>query len=292
MKTAVRELLDEELAESFPGLRGQTGLHALKHEGGGGKIVASRESFDSQHLRQEIALVRELRASSPADAVALLTELAGRLRDRGFHQLLRRVDAADLPAAWALEGAGFELVDIPVTLALKMQGSRQARPCDDVIVRPATAADAKCCIELLAGEWWGGRYDNDPHYARDGVRSLRAKWLENDFAGRAQLFLVGEIEGKLAGYMAALFDAASRTGRLDLVATVPQFRRRGVASAILEHLIAWFSERADLLTVPTQASNYPAVQLYQRAGFVLQRSELVYRTVLRPRVEKSPEKTL
>jgi GNAT superfamily N-acetyltransferase len=285
MKTVVRKIRREELAKHFPQLCGQASVHALMLDGDGGAIAASQEGFDSEHLGREIYWIRDFRATSSSGAVALLSELAVRLKTQGCDQLLRRVEASDLPAVWALERAGFELVDVPMTLALTLPAPRVERRSGDVKVRPATAADVKACVELMAGEWWGGRYDNDPENPRDGVRSLRARWLENDFAGRAQIFIVGEIDGELAGYMAAILDAAGRTGRLDLVATVPRFRRRGVAAGILDEIIAWFAGRADLLTVPTQASNYPAVQLYQRANFVLHRSELVYRLKLGPRTE-------
>ena len=100
MKTAVRELRSDELSARFPAFAGHGKSCVLKLESGG-EVFASRESFDSEHLCQEIALIRELCANSPADAYTLLSELAKRMRERGFDLGGEQSSEARLEAIYA-----------------------------------------------------------------------------------------------------------------------------------------------------------------------------------------------
>jgi hypothetical protein len=44
--------------------------------------------------------------------------------------------------------------------------------------------------------------------------------------------------------------------------------------------MAWFLSKAELVTVRTQATNYAAANLYERAGFTLRSSDLTFRLSL------------
>jgi ribosomal protein S18 acetylase RimI-like enzyme len=52
------------------------------------------------------------------------------------------------------------------------------------------------------------------------------------------------------------------------MATVPAFRRRHAATAVLDALAAWGQERgASRLYLQVMQDNLPALALYERAGF-------------------------
>jgi ribosomal protein S18 acetylase RimI-like enzyme len=61
-------------------------------------------------------------------------------------------------------------------------------------------------------------------------------------------------------------------GDIDLVAVTPAARGRGVALALVRRALAWFAGCTDEVIVKTQVTNYPAVALYNRAGFVLKQA--------------------
>ncbi|HLW25122.1 MAG TPA: GNAT family N-acetyltransferase [Steroidobacteraceae bacterium] len=77
-------------------------------------------------------------------------------------------------------------------------------------------------------------------------------------------------DGKVAG-IAALKDLGSRIGELKSMRTHPDFLRRGVAAALLDHIIDVAHSRGMVrLSLETGSGPYfePALSLYRRRGFV------------------------
>jgi ribosomal protein S18 acetylase RimI-like enzyme len=216
---------------------------------------------------------------------ALLRRVANRARAEGFDQLLRRVAAASFDEIWALEANGYELMDIGVTFARRFQAPWTPPEVAHVDVRPAETADIERLLETMLDVPWGSRYEADPAYDRAAVQALQAQWLRNSLVGRADHVLIGHVEGEPAGYVTCrLLDEHGETvGEIDLVGTVPAFRGRGVASAIVNASLAWFSNRVALVTVRTQATNTVAASVYERAGMTLRHSDLTLRRALTER---------
>lgn len=96
---------------------------------------------------------------------------------------------------------------------------------------------------------------------RHGVPELREALAEG-----ARVTLVRDELGGVAGSaVSALSGSVVTVGRL---ATAPQARRRGVASALLADASEWAAVRGAIgLSLCTQASNEPARRLYERVGF-------------------------
>ena len=77
-------------------------------------------------------------------------------------------------------------------------------------------------------------------------------------------------DGNIAG-MGALKDLGDGTGELKSMRTHPDFLRRGVAAALLEHIIAAARARGMVrLSLETGSGAHfdPALSLYRRRGFV------------------------
>jgi ribosomal protein S18 acetylase RimI-like enzyme len=75
--------------------------------------------------------------------------------------------------------------------------------------------------------------------------------------------------------------APDGSGRIPLVATATEFQRRGIARDLVAAALAWFADAGcSVAYVKTQAANYPAVALYERAGFTISQSELTFTTTL------------
>lgn len=95
-------------------------------------------------------------------------------------------------------------------------------------------------------------------------------WSENIFRsaldnpGTAILLARGE-DGTLLGY-AVLYTVLDE-GNLDNIAVVPEFRRRGVADALLDALTGYGREHLARLMLEVRASNAPALALYEKHGF-------------------------
>jgi ribosomal protein S18 acetylase RimI-like enzyme len=215
----------------------------------------------------------------------LLLELAERAGDAGFDQLLRRVDASSFDDIWALESTGYLLMDVGVTFGRRFASPYEPKVVPHVRVRPAVPEDVELLLETMLDVPWGSRYEADPAYDRAAVRDLQARWLRNSLAGRADHVLIGHVDGQPAGYVTCRFveEHGERIGEIDLVGTVPAFRGRGVAAAVVDHSLAWFSERVALVTVRTQATNTIAAGVYERAGMTLRHSDMTFRLALTER---------
>jgi ribosomal protein S18 acetylase RimI-like enzyme len=282
------EASPQELAALLPDADPDRVLAAPVLDDGSGGVVLASEPFDSEIFARSIAKVLVEKAPSTLAHRALYAAISARAEALGVAQVLRRVAVSDLPEIWALEGTGFELMDVGVTFARKFGEGIESPAWDDLTVRIATDDDMEAIVPAMIERPWGSRYEADPGYSPQQVRELRSRWLWNCHRGRADAVFVGVQNGEPAGYVTCLRHAATGIGEIDLVGTLPAFRARGVASRVLEHAIAWFSTRCRLVTVRTQATNFAAAGLYEKAGFTLNASDMTFRLDLSPEGAQVP----
>ena len=83
-------------------------------------------------------------------------------------------------------------------------------------------------------------------------------------------------DGKTAGYMGV--QIFSGEGYVTNVATLPAYRRRGVAKALIERVLG---NEMDFLTLEVRESNAPAIALYESLGFA--------RVGVRPHFYRNPD---
>lgn len=205
-------------------------------------------------------LVRHPRLPLP-DLDAALTRLALPLREAGARHLQIACDAAPLedPVRSALRARGLGCEQL---LAMVLRGRPARRASAGVRVlevgREAPRAWYAETMERMSREepWYS------PRVAREIVGSLEAK------ASVGVLSLhVGVLAGRAAGAAGLAIDAASHTGAITTVGTVPEARRRGVAQALVLSLC----ERAraagcDLVYLIARADDTPK-DMYRKFGF-------------------------
>ncbi len=88
--------------------------------------------------------------------------------------------------------------------------------------------------------------------------------------GSPGLLLVGMMQGLVAGFAKlALFRVGGRAfGGVLWLAVRPEFRRRGVASALMEAAVEYLmNQGVDAVYVSTRKDNLPALELFQSKGF-------------------------
>ena len=122
---------------------------------------------------------------------------------------------------------------------------------NDILIRPLREEDIPAVLVMEA------RCFPDP-------------WSEGDFrsalADGLSLWLAAEKGGVLAGY--AGMQSVLDEGYIDNVAVDPDFRRQGVASALLEAMIGEANKRAlRFLSLEVRAGNAGAIALYASFGF-------------------------
>lgn len=79
-------------------------------------------------------------------------------------------------------------------------------------------------------------------------------------------FFVAEADRRIAGYIG--IKAVVDEGYITNIAVFPEFRRKGVAIALLDKIFEYAKEkRLSFVSLEVRPSNTPAVSLYQKTGF-------------------------
>ena len=219
-----------------------------------------------------------------AQAEALAAELRLALREAeldGYQHLVLRLGADDLGAVWAAERAGLRLMDVGVDLTFRFGATPLPQP-RALAARQATPADIPALQAMTTGAFSLTRFATDPFFGPEQVDRFYQTWAANLFAGLADCVLVADIDGQVAGFVSCkLGEPGSASGRIPLVATASAFQRRGVARDLLAAAVQWFGAAGcQTASVKTQAANYAAVALYERAGFTVSHTELTFTTTL------------
>jgi len=199
---------------------------------------------------------------------------------QGYRHLIARVPSTNLPAVWAVEQAGFRLVDIGLDSTFKFATTPlPARPA--VPIRAARPDDLPVLRELAADAFQLSRFSADPFFSEEQVKDFHREWTKNLCGGLAQAVLLCELGGSVAGFVTCAM--SGNQGRIPLIATDGGYRRRGVGRGLVSAALRWFADAgARVANVKTQSVNYPALALYHRAGFAISTSELTFSVTLSP----------
>ena len=88
------------------------------------------------------------------------------------------------------------------------------------------------------------------------------------------LFLVAEVDGVIVGYIMCrierpLFGLGKVKGHVISIAVLPEHRRKGIATALLQEALSRMAERyrAQECYLEVRVSNSPAISLYEKLGF-------------------------
>ncbi|MCL1982983.1 MAG: ribosomal protein S18-alanine N-acetyltransferase [Clostridiales bacterium] len=105
-------------------------------------------------------------------------------------------------------------------------------------------------------------------------------WSEQSFyeeivCNKLARYLIAEIGGVMAGY-AGIWVVLDE-GHITNVAVHPDFRRKGIAKALISSLIeSSAAEGVTMFTLEVRASNNDAISLYKRLGFTVHGSRKAY----------------
>jgi ribosomal protein S18 acetylase RimI-like enzyme len=212
----------------------------------------------------------------------LLDALASRAADEGFAHLTYRPPVNDWGAVHGVEQAGWSLVDVGLDFVTRQLKSNQ--PADST-VRRSRDDDLPALRELAATAFVHSRFAADPFFSEAEVEAFHRQWVTNLHNGLAQAVLVSVDAGDVTGFVSC--SLLGSAGRIPLIAVKDGRRGAGIGKSLVQAALAWFSASgAAEVRVKTQAANTPAVGLYERAGFVLERLELTFTKDLRDRTGK------
>lgn len=115
---------------------------------------------------------------------------------------------------------------------------------------------------------------NESHVAQIAALEKRCfsdPWSENSVASELtnelSLWLVAEEAGTVAGYVGSQ-TVLDETDMMN-IAVAPECRRRGIAAALIEELVAQLKRRGSrILRLEVREGNAPAISLYEGLGFI------------------------
>lgn len=113
-----------------------------------------------------------------------------------------------------------------------------------------------------------------PWYRETDSGRFYAQWVENAVLGTFdhQCLLAVTPQGDLQGFV-SLRELADGSGRIGLLATLPEAQGLGVGQRMIEAAMDWCrARRLSRLHIATQLGNLPALRLYHRCGGVIERT--------------------
>lgn len=257
--TAVARLLSDG-ARRYRGLSG-VDLHALLAAGHGAVLAAGREIYAVALASPPSEQTSWLRAVALADGgevrpalTALIPALHQGLRATGVRELFYSGDGSlDLWLTSALLTFGYrretEMLVYEKTELISPDGGNSA-----VLLRPPTQADLEAILSL-------DQVCFEPQWTKDDT--VLGPAIEH-----GPYFTVAELDATLAGYAYATTHFGGHYVHLVRIAVAPQLRGRGIGVRLLADVVAYAAEqRANVVTLNTQAYNRRAQGLYQWFGF-------------------------
>lgn len=219
------------------------------------------QAFDSEHLGAPVARLTVEGAETAAALEGALPGLVEAWRERGVWLVSCR-----LPAKWTAEGrmleaAGFRALETLITYTRPLL----RLPESALAISPAGVADAETCIEIGATAFRLDRYHADPEIDNGGADALKAAWVKNALAGRADASLVVREDGAARGFVLCL--RRGEEAVIDLIAVAPGHWGRGLGRALVVGALAHYAEAAHTMRVATQVTNRASTALYQGLGF-------------------------
>ncbi|ATC64727.1 hypothetical protein CMV30_12575 [Nibricoccus aquaticus] len=164
--------------------------------------------------------------------------------------------------------AGFQFIDVRVELALSLESTSAYSEPEDVI-RSASPTDLGNLQALARKSHYDTRFFKDLGFPRHRAQDLYGEWIQRDLKIHHVIMATcpGERD-RPAGYITCQIDPEIRQGRIGLIAVDTQSQGKGIGRALVHAGLNWFrASHCSIVNVATQASNLPALRLYQAVGF-------------------------
>lgn len=197
-------------------------------------------------------------------------------RDNRIDCLYFLADPSDTATIRVAEESGFHLVDIRITLDLKIAAMPSVWHSETAAIRIANSDDIPALRPIAAINHRDSRFYHDGGFSPERCDELYATWIEKSCTGFADAVLVPAPESEAVGYLSChLRD--NGIGQIGLVGVSSAFQGKGLGQQMLDESMRWFSAAGvDRVEVVTQGRNIAAQRLYQRKGFLTKSVQLWY----------------
>ncbi len=172
-----------------------------------------------------------------------------------------------------IEEIGFNLIDTNIFFQKSGEVKLKNHSQDKIDIKFADLSH-KNSVGLLAYEnFLFSRFHLDPFIKNSCANALKQKWVENFFLGnRGDKMIIAEYEKEPIAFLQLIQDANNLI--IDMIAVSKLHQGKKIASS----MIYFASKKLDheKISVGTQISNMPSIQLYQSLGFKHISSDYVF----------------
>ncbi len=163
--------------------------------------------------------------------------------------------------------SGFDFVDVRLTLGKDLVVPAAERSHPTIRVRAAMSSDLPALEHLASQSHRDTRFYKDRRFPVQGADELYRKWIRRD-VGSGDAMTASAPDGDPLGYVTLTSEADKGLASIGLIAVSEMARSRGVGRSLVEHALARAaSQTCKRVSVVTQASNIPALRLYESMGF-------------------------
>ena len=184
---------------------------------------------------------------------------------------------------------GFAYVDTRIDLQISASALQTRKASSKLCFRKARTDDLPVLCSIARRAHTDTRFFKDPNFPHAQAAELYMKWLERDLAEHAVLIACeSDSPSPALGYITCL-TADQDFGRIGLVGVAEAARNQGVGGALVEAGLQHFrDEGRPIIRVATQATNIPAMRLYESAGFKTQDVRIWFHRWFEPPKSSTP----
>lgn len=232
-----------------------------------GSVSLSKQLFDRDAWLSDVLQVASFRVRSlPAGMVS--AELGSAMASQmpgGPTFLFAKLASSNVADVEKFVRAGFNVTDVSVTF--EHAGGHPGVVSQQVEV--ASAADADEVADLAGRCFTFSRFHADPRIGPARANAVKREWARNSCLGRAAVVYIVRRADKILGFLAVLNrkTPAGAEAVIDLIGVDAAHQGNGYGRLLTQHFIADWNSRSERLRVGTQASNIPALRLYESLGF-------------------------
>lgn len=229
-------------------------------------------SWDSEFFGRRIARARISRLDSES-----VQEILGWCRVQQIDCLYLLADANDPVTVRLAEDNHFRLVDIRMSLERGIENAPVLNNrAFQGVIRPNAPDDVSALRAIAKASYRLTRFYYDPNFPSSRVDALYETWIEKSCNGYADVVLVADVEGQIAGYISChLLNQGD--GKIGLVGVGSNWQGIGLGQALVNASLHWLADLGiTRVTVVTQGRNYRAQRLYERCGFLTKSVQLWY----------------
>ncbi len=186
-------------------------------------------------------------------------------------------DCHDRTSILAAEEAGYSFVDIRLTFGKTLVGDGRPESRDGTVVRRAVEKDIPALRAIAHDTYQLSRYYFDGHFDRAKLVLFYEEWIEKAVRGTFDDYAdVLEINGEVAGFCSVKLEGHGKA-HIGLFGLGEKSRGGGLGGRLLATACAnLYGQGVTYVSVVTQGRNYAAQRLYQRGGFLTEKTELWY----------------